>query len=232
MEAFRLQDTTHTLVLSSLTRSSKMSVRRSGSNLTDRFKWRVERLAPRMNTSFDNTSHKGHQMWVLDAIWVATSQSESTQSSACSISYTESPMCTPWKPLQICTTRQVFLQVTRKNLSIWKGLTLDITSKISRKRSRTKFCTNSNSTLCVSIHFTKVPKNKGPAARTIITEAEALAAIRLTNKGKIESMNRIRKVYSYASLITKRASTDRSNLECLTQRIFLTWKLSRSLVFP
>ena len=172
MEAFRLQDTTHTLRLSSLTRSSKMSVRRSGSNLTDRLLWRVERLARRMNTSSDNTSLKGHQMWVLHATWVVSAQLGSTLGSAYTICSTGLPAWPPWKPLQICPTRQVHLQVTRKNRSIWEGLTLDITSRIQRKKSRTKFCTNSNLTHCVSSHFTKVPKNKDPAAPiTIITEA-------------------------------------------------------------
>ena len=208
-----------------------MNVRRSGLNLTDRSKWGVERLDPHMNTSSDNISLKRHQMWVLHATWVANAQLESTLGSACTICSTGSPTCTPWKPSQICPTRQVHHQVTRKNQSIWEGLTSAITSKILRKRSRTKFCTNLNLIRCVSTHFTKVPKNKDPAApTTTITEA---LTIHLAIKGsKKESMNRIRKVYSYASQTIKRAYTDKSNSECSTQRIFLTWKLSKSLVSP
>ena len=207
-----------------------MSVRRSGSNLIDRSRDRVERLPHHLNTSSVNTSPKRHQMWVLHATWVANAQLESTLGSACTICSTGSPTCTPWKPSQICPTQQVHHQVTRKNQSIWEGLTSAITSKILKKRSRTKFFTNSNLTHCVSTHFTKVPKNKDLAApTTTITEA---LAIRFTINISKESMNRIRKVYSFASQTIKRACTDRSNSECSTQRIFLTWKLSKSLVSP
>ena len=65
--------------------------------------------------------------------------------------------------------------------------------KTKRKKSRTKYFTNSNLILYVSNHFTKVPKNKNPAV-LITTTMEALA-IRSVREGRRESTNPIRKVY-------------------------------------
>ena len=118
MEAVRLQDTTHSLHLNYLTRSSKMSARRSDSNLADRWVSRAERLFPRMSMSSGNISPRERKMWVLDAIWVANAQSGITLGSACTICSTESLMYTLWKQSLIFTTRQALLQVARRNQSI------------------------------------------------------------------------------------------------------------------